>query len=140
MPLSSPHIFSSVFFRHVLYLTSVSHFFFFNDTATTEIYTLSLHDALPIYSFHGNRLTVIIHHNTIETVLLDVVIKTSGVKNHYTIQIIHVHICSLLEHRFSDDVSSTAVRGALLNIALKGNLLSTLPNRLISNSLSAKSS
>ena len=26
--------------------------FFFNDTATTEIYTLSLHDALPIYSFY----------------------------------------------------------------------------------------
>src|SRR3712207_7221256 len=26
-------------------------FFFFNDTATTEIYTLSLHDALPIYKF-----------------------------------------------------------------------------------------
>ena len=24
--------------------------FFFNDTATTEIYTLSLHDALPIWS------------------------------------------------------------------------------------------
>src|SRR5256884_4326101 len=28
--------------------TSLSVFFFFNDTATTEIYTLSLHDALPI--------------------------------------------------------------------------------------------
>src|SRR5215216_7905368 len=28
-------------------------FFFFNDTATTEIYTLSLHDALPI--FHRGR-------------------------------------------------------------------------------------
>src|SRR3954449_13640238 len=27
-------------------------FFFFNDTATTEIYTLSLHDALPIYGRH----------------------------------------------------------------------------------------
>src|SRR5256885_13049858 len=27
-------------------------FFFFNDTATTEIYTLSLHDALPIYDLH----------------------------------------------------------------------------------------
>src|SRR5476649_2984488 len=26
-------------------------FFFFNDTATTEIYTLSLHDALPIYAW-----------------------------------------------------------------------------------------
>src|SRR6266581_9670372 len=31
---------------HVLFLF----FFFFNDTATTEIYTLSLHDALPISS------------------------------------------------------------------------------------------
>src|SRR3989337_3790481 len=27
-------------------------FFFFNDTATTEIYTLSLHDALPIFGEH----------------------------------------------------------------------------------------
>src|SRR2546428_14090076 len=27
-----------------------SFFFFFNDTATTEIYTLSLHDALPIWA------------------------------------------------------------------------------------------
>src|SRR3712207_8215363 len=27
-------------------------FFFFNDTATTEIYTLSLHDALPIYTIY----------------------------------------------------------------------------------------
>src|SRR5690348_18481404 len=30
-------------------LCCVSFLFFFNDTATTEIYTLSLHDALPIY-------------------------------------------------------------------------------------------
>src|SRR5256884_9987524 len=29
-------------------------FFFFNDTATTEIYTLSLHDALPIFHASGN--------------------------------------------------------------------------------------
>src|SRR3712207_6904809 len=29
-----------------------SAFFFFNDTATTEIYTLSLHDALPICSLY----------------------------------------------------------------------------------------
>src|SRR3712207_6909903 len=27
------------------------HVFFFNDTATTEIYTLSLHDALPIFKY-----------------------------------------------------------------------------------------
>src|SRR5256885_15113252 len=31
-------------------LARTSFFFFFNDTATTEIYTLSLHDALPISS------------------------------------------------------------------------------------------
>src|SRR5258708_22306435 len=30
-------------------------FFFFNDTATTEIYTLSLHDALPIFSSLPNH-------------------------------------------------------------------------------------
>src|SRR2546422_7847565 len=30
-------------------LISIYVFFFFNDTATTEIYTLSLHDALPIW-------------------------------------------------------------------------------------------
>src|SRR3712207_7767932 len=30
-------------------------FFFFNDTATTEIYTLSLHDALPISVPHHGR-------------------------------------------------------------------------------------
>src|SRR5258708_27370265 len=34
----------------MLCLSSLFFFFFFNDTATTEIYTLSLHDALPILS------------------------------------------------------------------------------------------
>src|SRR2546425_5195732 len=33
-------------------------FFFFNDTATTEIYTLSLHDALPIWSAASRRALV----------------------------------------------------------------------------------
>src|SRR5258706_15838183 len=32
-------------------------FFFFNDTATTEIYTLSLHDALPISAARYSRCT-----------------------------------------------------------------------------------
>src|SRR2546430_17496498 len=32
-----------------MFSLSIFTFFFFNDTATTEIYTLSLHDALPIY-------------------------------------------------------------------------------------------
>src|SRR2546427_5445970 len=39
-----------VFYRllAVAMLRDMFYFFFFNDTATTEIYTLSLHDALPI--------------------------------------------------------------------------------------------
>src|SRR2546427_8916719 len=37
--------------RYIRCLQAVNvSFFFFNDTATTEIYTLSLHDALPIWS------------------------------------------------------------------------------------------
>src|SRR2546427_3334772 len=46
-------------------------FFFFNDTATTEIYTLSLHDALPIFRIvrrdviamliEGHRAIVLAH-------------------------------------------------------------------------------
>src|SRR2546422_3178287 len=45
----------------MLHFTPFFFFFFFNDTATTEIYTLSLHDALPICFLHrsptraGNR-------------------------------------------------------------------------------------
>src|SRR5256885_12266273 len=40
----------------ILVIKPASYFFFFNDTATTEIYTLSLHDALPIYDFHAAAL------------------------------------------------------------------------------------
>src|SRR5256885_14385923 len=39
----------------ILLTKSISSFFFFNDTATTEIYTLSLHDALPIAYFTRYR-------------------------------------------------------------------------------------
>src|SRR5438552_14906923 len=35
------------------FVSVFSSFFFFNDTSTTEIYTLSLHDALPIFEFLG---------------------------------------------------------------------------------------
>src|SRR5258708_15851683 len=38
--------------------THCSVFFFFNDTATTEIYTLSLHDALPISVRTGLGMTM----------------------------------------------------------------------------------
>src|SRR5258708_40187148 len=40
--------FALYFYHYIQSLSPLSVFFFFNDTATTEIYTLSLHDALPI--------------------------------------------------------------------------------------------
>src|SRR5258706_15825825 len=39
---------SDFYSSYIPYLLFRFFFFFFNDTATTEIYTLSLHDALPI--------------------------------------------------------------------------------------------
>src|SRR5215203_6047471 len=43
-------------------------FFFFNDTATTEIYTLSLHDALPILSSSDVEEIVLVRtHRVAET-------------------------------------------------------------------------
>src|SRR2546430_14621907 len=46
-----------IFISTVIRRSLLSFFFFFNDTATTEIYTLSLHDALPI-SRHGRGTRV----------------------------------------------------------------------------------
>src|SRR6266566_1982678 len=40
---------------HASIILLIIRFFFFNDTATTEIYTLSLHDALPILARAGGR-------------------------------------------------------------------------------------
>src|SRR3712207_8437365 len=47
-----------------------SSFFFFNDTATTEIYTLSLHDALPISVLVSTGLVVLILWASLVTALL----------------------------------------------------------------------
>src|SRR2546429_65313 len=44
-------------------------FFFFNDTAPTEIYTLSLHDALPIYRSRWDRGRLDEGRSLVETVL-----------------------------------------------------------------------
>src|ERR1022692_1111935 len=45
---SRAHYHCTVSFVVIVFFLFVFFFFFFNDTATTEIYTLSLHDALPI--------------------------------------------------------------------------------------------
>src|SRR5215469_18582646 len=45
-------------FVPVFFLLSFFFFFFFNDTATTEIYTLSLHDALPIARMRNRNVEI----------------------------------------------------------------------------------
>src|SRR2546427_12996404 len=52
-------------FNALMFLTLMRpSFFFFNDTATTEIYTLSLHDALPIYvELEGSSDGVVVDGN-----------------------------------------------------------------------------
>src|SRR5438270_7734643 len=47
--------------------TNKYHCFFFNDTATTEIYTLSLHDALPISSAATGRSSTARRRSTAAT-------------------------------------------------------------------------
>src|SRR2546429_3210714 len=50
MSVISPQLSSLLRFLYLVVISSpLFFFFFFNDTATTEIYTLSLHDALPIF-------------------------------------------------------------------------------------------
>src|SRR5438876_4658969 len=44
-------------------------FFFFNDTATTEIYTLSLHDALPIF-FDSSEISESVNFCVMEAIKL----------------------------------------------------------------------
>src|SRR2546430_12692492 len=57
-------------------------FFFFNDTATTEIYTLSLHDALPIYS----RRTEDHGCQAVRVCLYDILLKSWGLQLHISLR------------------------------------------------------
>src|SRR5438270_12533899 len=63
MSLQLPHVMQFVCHVLISYLFS---FFFFNDPATTEIYTLSLHDALPIFE----RNLVVPHARGMRTTLV----------------------------------------------------------------------
>src|SRR5262249_62088905 len=54
-PILSHHTITQYASQSPHHHTTLSSFFFFNDTATTEIYTLSLHDALPISQHAGGR-------------------------------------------------------------------------------------
>src|SRR2546422_7455619 len=68
-------------------------FFFFNDTATTEIYTLSLHDALPIFRAPGMD-----RHRRLRAVRLAVRYPVPGRSEEHTSELqsrLHL-VCRLL--------------------------------------------
>src|SRR6266516_5399949 len=59
-------------------LCRYSNFFFFNDTATTEIYTLSLHDALPI-----SQATTLVFSNVFRLYLVWRFVGIQPYNRHY---------------------------------------------------------
>src|SRR5277367_7166086 len=78
-----------------------SYFFFFNDTATTEIYTLSLHDALPIYlRRHGGRAGVRADHG-LRAALPRSEEHTSELQSHHDL------VCRLLLEKKKKNLEST---------------------------------
>src|SRR6266540_1220439 len=80
-------------------------FFFFNDTATTEIYTLSLHDALPIlhpeatWAHDGNVLSL----STVKRGDVDAALASAAHVVHETFR------TQFIEHAFLEPESSLAV-------------------------------
>src|SRR5256714_11374255 len=105
-------------------------FFFFNDTATTEIYTLSLHDALPIFivfdtlTLADDRLEAFYDNpNALRDYFRDIgrmVLAAEGRKNHTTnitkivTQSIGIIIKRRSEERFSRNAETDLVCRLLL--------------------------
>src|SRR3712207_9183467 len=79
--------------------------FFFNDTATTEIYTLSLHDALPIYRY---GLTQVVFNPQVTPEAHG---TASHVRNEYVLRV------SGLVRRRPEDRKSTRLNSSHANIS-----------------------
>src|SRR3712207_7808644 len=79
----------------------ISIVFFFNDTATTEIYTLSLHDALPICQLGGPR-----QHGRLDAGLVGQHVAAGADRHH-----------DLLQGRIAGDRKSTRLNSSHANIS-----------------------
>src|SRR5438445_1836857 len=104
-------------------MISLSHylFFFFNDTATTEIYTLSLHDALPISNVFEMAAT-----ETITSIILIKLIRVSlgTVRHPRRFKIVVIDIQITLKQMLRDFI------GIRVNRAKKSGMVNITSNEL----------
>src|SRR5687767_15809959 len=82
----------------MLVMSSQFSFFFFNDTATTEIYTLSLHDALPIWDLERarRRLADRHHRRPAERLAADHLLGSRSEEHTSELQSLAYLVCRLL--------------------------------------------
>src|SRR5256885_12610689 len=89
-------------------------FFFFNDTATTEIYTLSLHDALPISALRSLPSSIVRRHRRVSLRSRSVLDQESDSRDRH-------HLRRRLAHRrrahAAEDRKSTRLNSSHLVIS-----------------------
>src|SRR5207253_8172914 len=91
------------------------HLFFFTHTPPTEIYTLSLHDALPIYGRRATAFRIIIPQRNSNGIITIIISQF----NHFTMYIFHFcnYIASLWSYsldRSEEHTSELQSRGHLV--------------------------
>src|SRR5206468_13071980 len=77
-------IFSSLYYAYLY----IFFFFFFNDPSPTEIYTLSLHDALPISAYLLAQVFVVESYEPLPFLLLRIVGYLWGERNENVLEIL----------------------------------------------------
>src|SRR5438552_14876550 len=92
----------------------VFYFFFFNDTATTEIYTLSLHDALPISGHDGTPELHIVERHEVHDLVLDVLpLDRKSTRLNSSHQIISYAVFCLKKKKKSETKRSYSISAQL---------------------------
>src|SRR5260370_16217046 len=97
---------------HELVFSSL--FFFFNDTATTEIYTLSLHDALPISPSGDLQERVLIRHHDYDQCFQSVQLLQWNSQVKFNVTVYRNHGGERSEERFSRNAETDLVCRLLL--------------------------
>src|SRR3712207_7642674 len=104
--------------------------FFFNDTATTEIYTLSLHDALPILTF---VLPPLLYNAALDSSLIDI---RRNMRTVISLSVVLVLVTALL----IGDRKSTRLNSSHANISYAVFCLKKKQHFLLASSLPALTS